>query len=219
MHETKGLFTLELRGYTNDDIISIDDIKKFLFKVDDASTITIPDIEIKRLRDSAISKIEKIIDTTIINSDWSCKLYGFHNFQEYICNSIGFLIQKPYIKSITLLQYYKNNIINTILNTDYTVEILKNNTAISANEGFTFPEVDIISTTYKTLKLGAVKVSFVSGIFADIIDFEDNGSVILDAILSYVNSKYNGCEDTDVITNLRRDISEYTRVVGSFESF
>ncbi len=204
---TEGKITLITKSYTAEDILSLADLKLFVFKRDGSIAPTITDNELTLYRNSCIEKIENIINTSIIKSDYKLELYGFHNFTNPYYNSKGFIIKKPHIKEISSIKYLSNNIL-TDLDSDIYFTVMKIHSYVFRNEDLSFPEVDTISNFQ--LKSQAVQVLFKSGLFEDVASIS---STIKEAIASYVIEKYNGCDDeSNLIASLKNTINQYAYV-------
>lgn len=199
-----GNIILEQKGYVNDDIITLNDLKKEIFKMDSTLATTITDTEILRYRDIAIDKVEKLIKTSIVNSDYTLYLGTYANTrQTTYYNSAGFIVKKPFVNSIESIEYKTEGTYEILDDALYQIDNKVVETEIIfKNE--TLPKHDVFDSYVLDLK--AIKVSFKSGVS---VDTDNVNQTIKGAIISYVIEAYNGCNEKDLISKLKTDITEY----------
>jgi len=202
---TKGVCLLKTKLYSNNDVISLDTIKTAIYRADPSLAPTITDIEILRYRDSAINKIEFLINTSIIASEYEFFLGTYSNNNSYSTySSAGFVVSKPYVKEVLSIEYLSEGIY-LILDTDlYRSELENANSCIVFKEDQTLPKHDTFG--FYTLNKKAVKTTFKSGLFNDANSID---ATIINAICTYVVETYNGCGDDSVFSSLKNSISEY----------
>ena len=203
---TSGKITLITKSYTNDDIITLTDLKLLVFKMLSVNAPTLTDTELTLYRNEAIELVETLTNTMIISSEYKCNLYGFHNNTDYMYNSKGLIIKKPFIKEITKIEYIPNTNINllTELTADYYfVEYKQLQSYINFIDNKQLPEV--YQYSMQQLKPNAVQISFKSGLFYDKNNVEN---ILKSAIADYVIHKYQGCGE-DYVKSLANAISKY----------
>lgn len=203
---TEGKIILIVKSYTQEDILPIADLKLFVFKRDSSLTPTLTDSELILYRNTCIERIEDIIKTSIVKSDYRLELHGFHNFTNNYSNSRGFIIKKPYVKEISSIGYLINNVLTNLDNDIFYSEI-KNHSYVFRKSDLDFPKID--SNSSFQAKPGSVQVLFKSGLFDNVASVS---SSLKEAIVDYVIEKYNGCGENDLITNLKNAINQYAYI-------
>jgi hypothetical protein len=217
-----GDIVLLSKSYTYDDILSIDTIKQDIFRRTPSDAPTLTDNQITRLRNSAIDRIEKIIGTTLLDSDYKISLPNFSNSSvcpSYVNRTEGIRILHPYVKSISSFKYKQNNTLN-----DFDVEMYYLRKAPSMSDVVIDNQKDLpeyannVNSFYGIKVYDAIQITFKSGLFdlplqpeppAEPIPININiNSAIIDAIITYCKSKFEGCEDTQAELYLSKSIKE-----------
>jgi len=201
----KGSIYLKTKSYINDDIIALDNLKEMIFRMDASLTTTITDSQILMYRDTAISKIEKMIGTSLVNSDYEFFLptYANTNQFEYL-QSKGFVIFQKYINSIDKIDYLKAGVYTELDNTLYYSDIEKTKSSVGFIDNTVLPQHDKYSTY--NLNLKAIRVDLKSGLFLNVASVD---AIIKQAIAKYVIEKYQGCGDVEIDKMLIQSINEF----------
>ncbi len=201
----KGSIQLKTKSYSNDDIISLNDLKEMIFRMDASLTTTITDSQILMYRDTAISKIEKMIGTSLVNSEYEFFLPTYANTNQYeYLRSKGFVIFQKYINSIDKIDYLKAGVYTELDNALYFLDIGEIKSSVGFVDNTVLPEHDKHSTY--NLNLKAIRVDLKSGLFLDVASVD---SIIKQAITEYVIEKYQGCGDVEIDKMLIESINEF----------
>lgn len=201
----KGSIQLKTKSYSNDDIISLNDLKEMIFRMDASLTTTITDSQILMYRDTAISKIEKMIGTSLVSSEYEFFLPTYANTNQYeYLRSKGFVVFQKYINSIDKIHYLKAGVYTELDNALYFLDIGKIKSSVGFVDNIVLPEHDKYSTY--TLNLKAIRVDLKSGLFLDVASVD---SIIKQAITEYVIEKYQGCGDVEIDKMLIQSINEF----------
>ena len=220
---TRGIFSIIGTKPNNDLILTLTQIKTFLRFTSPASTSD-DDIALTIYRDSAIEMIEnEIMNSYILKTNIMCQLYYFNNFKNiygdpYQYNNYNnvLFIDKQYIDSITEIRYIdKSDIQNILSNTLYTtdhsnsayIKLLSNN----INNNYYFPQVKQIDNRGL---IGSVEIDLICGKFNS--DGSNVSGKFKKAILDYIKSNFEACEDNNADKKLISSISDEFSQIYSF---
>jgi hypothetical protein len=199
---TQGIFELTTKSYADNDIISLAELKKRIFRMDSTLATIITDTEIENYRATAIQKIEKLINSSVVKSDYILYLPTYANTDmQILTQSSGLVIEKCFVRSLETIHYLLNNVY-TLLTNSYELTIKQQRSCVAFFD--TLPTHDVYN--YNSLKQKTIKISFKAGIFNTISDIS---GTIQEAVVSYVITKYQGCENEQAIMQLKQDINEY----------
>lgn len=200
-------FTLGKYSFTRNDPLDIFTLAELKTYLNIPTSVTSRDTQLTLWLDSAIDTFMEIAQMGILDTTFTAKFYGFHNYKIYdnstaTSNTLQLFRQK--IHTINSVKYYKSNVLTTLANTEYKMDFENMITSIlsATDEGF--------PTDYDTLafqgKPGAVEIEFVSGFGENVSDIPAD---VKHALLSYVKESYEDCACGEVNSRFNDLIAKY----------
>ena len=192
-------------SYTNDDILSLAEIKDIL-KIE--ATTTSHDNILKLHRDAGINMVYDIIQSYIINTNVRLNLYFVNNLQ-YSSNIIHYsyynqcnevIIDKQFVNSVDEIRYLDNDVFVVLDNSKYQLNKKKRQSRIYLSESI------CIKQTNKQRIIGDTQIDFQMGVAQDSASIP---VVIKSAILEYIQVKFEGCGNDMAISTLKNNLHNY----------
>lgn len=190
------------------DIISIAELKNRL-KI--PANITSVDATLTDLLNMAVGEFMDYTQSGLLDTVFTCDLYGFSNTNIRYINEIYFCLYQNNIHTLNKIEYAKNSVLTTVSQDVYnfTKQAYKATLSLKSNQSWI--NISGIDEQYNNDPVGVVKVEFISGFGSTSSDIP---AKIKNALVSYVRYYYNNTGDCGGCGNGQPDqfyslISEY----------